>query len=260
MPKLPNRIDRLPPFLMSSVPKSGTHLLQQILLGMPNITFDQPSLHNKFIKHSEPTNYQDHFSRLSKLKPNEFGRGHLTYSMEYARFLRRIQMKHLFIHRDLRDILISWVHYIINKYPSHPLYADLKNPLMSQKQRYLLLINGKSTRWLNFADYNKPYYGWLNDPDTLSITYEELMGSHESRRISLLRIATFLWKDHISPISINKMVKSMEANIDPKKSPTFRSGKIGNWKKEFDEEVKAAFKKTAGNLLIQLGYEHNNNW
>jgi hypothetical protein len=257
---LHKKSDPLPPFLMSSVPKSGTHLLQQVLLGIPNLSFDQPSLQNKFFKHSEPTDYKEHFHRLSMLKPNEFGRGHLAYSIQYANMLRRLKMKHLFIHRDLRDVLISWVHFILNKYPTHPLYKDLKNPHLTQKQRYLLLIRGKPNHWLNFNSYNLPYYGWIKDPSTFSLTYEELMDSHESRKETLRRIAHYLWNNHIPPVSYERMIEDMEANINPKKSMTYYSGRIGNWKLEFDEEVKSVFKQTAGSLLIELGYEKDYNW
>ena len=44
------------------------------------------------------------------------------------------------------------------------------------------------------------------------------------------------------------------------KSPTFRSGKTGEWKKHFTDEHKAIFKEIAGDLLVRLGYEKNNNW
>lgn len=260
MPITQKKFDSLPPFLMSSVPKSGTHLLQQALLGIPNVSFDQPSLKNKFFKHSEPTDYKEHFHRLSMLQPNEFGRGHLAYSIEYADMLHRLKMKHLFIHRDLRDVLISWVHFILNKYPTHPLYTNLKNPQLSQKQRYLMLLRGKPNLWLNFKAYNLPYYGWIKDPNTFTLTFEELMGSDISRKETLRRLASYLWKDLIPPVSIEKMIEVMSDNINPQKSMTFYSGRIGNWKKEFDEEVKAAFKQTAGSLLIELGYENNNNW
>ena len=43
---------------------------------------------------------------------------------------------------------------------------------------------------------------------------------------------------------------------------TFREGQIGSWKKYFTPEIKQVFKNTPGglDLLIQLGYEKDNNW
>lgn len=45
--------------------------------------------------------------------------------------------------------------------------------------------------------------------------------------------------------------------MNHKYSLTFRSSKIGSWKEEFDDELKAALRKIAGNLLIELSYEKN---
>ncbi len=47
----------------------------------------------------------------------------------------------------------------------------------------------------------------------------------------------------------------LETSINPKKSPTFRSGKTGEWKKHFTDEHKRIFKDAAGDLLTRLGYE-----
>jgi hypothetical protein len=48
--------------------------------------------------------------------------------------------------------------------------------------------------------------------------------------------------------------------IQPKKSHTFRSGKAGGWKQYFTEEHKNLFKNVAGDLLVKLAYEKNNDW
>ena len=43
-------------------------------------------------------------------------------------------------------------------------------------------------------------------------------------------------------------------------SSNFRSGKIGNWKSEFNAENISNAKKMLGDSLIKLGYEDNLNW
>jgi hypothetical protein len=48
--------------------------------------------------------------------------------------------------------------------------------------------------------------------------------------------------------------------IAPRKSGTFRKGKPGNWQEHFTEANKALFKETAGDLLVRLGYEKDNDW
>jgi hypothetical protein len=56
------------------------------------------------------------------------------------------------------------------------------------------------------------------------------------------------------------ILDSLESSINPKRSPTFRSGKTGEWKKYFTEDHKNIFREAAGDLLVRLGYEKNNDW
>ena len=64
----------------------------------------------------------------------------------------------------------------------------------------------------------------------------------------------------IRPITRQELVQVIEQNIIPEKSPTFRSGKVGEWQAHFTNEHKALFKKVTGDLLIRLGYEKDNDW
>jgi hypothetical protein len=52
----------------------------------------------------------------------------------------------------------------------------------------------------------------------------------------------------------------LAAAIVPKRSGTFRKGKPGNWREYFTQENIDIFKDSTGDLLIQLGYESNNEW
>ena len=102
-----------------------------------------------------------------------------------------------------------------------------------------------------------PYLGWLDQPIVMKIHFEDLI---HDRAGTLNRII-----DHFLarvPLQADRglLLESLEASINPNKSPTFRSGKTGEWKKYFTEEHKGIFKDIAGNLLIRLGYEEDNSW
>ena len=62
------------------------------------------------------------------------------------------------------------------------------------------------------------------------------------------------------PASRERILDAMESSINPTKSPTFRSGKTGEWKKYFKDEHRQVFKQVAGDLLVRLGYESNYDW
>jgi len=57
-----------------------------------------------------------------------------------------------------------------------------------------------------------------------------------------------------------KALPVLSEAIQPKKSHTFRSGKTGGWKQHFTDKHKKLFKEVAGDLLVRLGYEKNNDW
>jgi hypothetical protein len=253
-------VSKLNPFLANSVPKSGTHLLHQMLTAMPGVNHDILDQKNKFFVNNPPRNfYEDHEHRLSQLKPNQFGLGHLHFTEEYKNLLSKYKMKHIFIYRDPRDVLVSLAHFIPSKWNKHPLHHSFKS--LSVKQRLLTLIRGIPGQFPHFYDYFSPYYGWLKEEDLLKVRFEELIGvSQQNRRQTTYRIASYLWKDLQPPIPLNQIALLMEKGIDSKTSRTYRKGQVGEWRKEFDPEVKAAFKKVMGSLIVDTGYEANNQW
>lgn len=253
----------LPPFLVSSVPKSGTHLMHQIITGIPEIKHDISKAESKFFIDHHTKNldiFRDHMYRLGQIKPNHFGLGHVFYSETYAYMLHRLQLKHIFVYRDPRDVLVSLAYFIPSKWNEHPLFQRFRDEVTDTKDRMLVLLEGVGELWHDFDAWNRPFFNWILDPNTLSISFEELMRSEQSRRAALLSVVDYLWEGSKSPDSYSLLIRGMEANIDPTRSRTFRNGQIGSWRSEFDEEVTRKFKEVAGGLLIDFGYEKNNDW
>jgi hypothetical protein len=109
----------------------------------------------------------------------------------------------------------------------------------------------------NIADRFAPYLGWLDQPRVKTIHFEDLIND---RAAALKRII-----DHFLvrvPLDAPRelILEGLESSINPQRSPTFRSGKTGEWKKYFTNEHKKVFKEVAGDLLIRLGYEKDPNW
>jgi len=57
-----------------------------------------------------------------------------------------------------------------------------------------------------------------------------------------------------------KALSILAQAIRPRKSHTFRTGKTGGWREHFTVEHKNLFKDVAGDLLVKLGYEKDNDW
>jgi hypothetical protein len=62
------------------------------------------------------------------------------------------------------------------------------------------------------------------------------------------------------PTARDRALAILAQAIEPQKSRTFRSGKTGGWREHFTPAHKALFKDVAGDLLVRLGYERNNDW
>jgi hypothetical protein len=256
-----NTSNPLPPFIASSVPKSGTHLMQQMLNGIPGLSNDISDLQKKFFVNNPPTGfYEDHTRRLALLKPNEFGIGHLYYTERYARLLEMYKFKHIFIYRDPRDILVSLTFFIADKWPEHPLHPHFQKRYVTFKARAATLLQGIPEFPCTFGQYFTPFYGWLNDHQSLNISFEQLMVSPATRRETQLRILHYLWDGRVPPASFHSMAAAMEAKIDSGTSRTFRQGRIGSWKTQFDVHIKSLFKHDAGHLVLKAGYEKTMNW
>jgi hypothetical protein len=164
-----------------------------------------------------------------------------------------------FIFRDPRDVVVSHVFYVTEMESRH-VHHKYYQALPDFNARLTVSMLGRpdvDVEFPNIAERFAPYMDWLNHPEVLAIHFEDLIND---RVQTLTRIM-----DHFltrAPLQATRslILDSLESAINPTKSPTFRSGKTGEWKKYFTDEHKRIFKDAAGDLLIKLGYEKTNDW
>jgi hypothetical protein len=164
-----------------------------------------------------------------------------------------------FIYRDPRDVVVSHVFYVTDMEPNHVHHAYYQT-LPDFDARLKTSILGIPDSVAEFPDITgrfAPYIGWLDRPEVLNLHFEDFI---HDRQATLNRIIDhFLARVPLS-VSQSSILEYLETSINPKKSPTFRSGKTGEWKKHFTDEHKAIFKEIAGDLLVKLGYESSYDW
>ncbi len=253
-----------PVLFANAFPKSGTHLLIQVLQGFPRLgpavdagleavtAFDGRS--------GRPRSPQEMARALRHLRPGDIGYGHVHALPETLSLLCRPGVAAYFIVRDPRDIVVSHVHYVTEMAPEHAHHAYYRSlPDFESRLRVSILgLPGEERPFPDIARRFAPYRGWLEHPE-----------------VRLLRFEDFLWErrgalgvvlDHAVergfPLKIprEEAISLLEAALNPRKSPTFRSGKAGGWREVFTPAVKRLFKETAGDLLIALGYESDDDW
>ena len=282
----------VPILFANSFPKSGTHLLTQVLEGMTKIgpavdsglpaivMFDGPT--------GQPRPIHAILSELARLRAGDISYGHLHATPEILNaffpastltpqpplpkgegesgFLKeRVGVRvnspfaPFFIYRDPRDVVVSHVHYVTEIEPNHVHHAYYR-ALPDFDARLKTSILGRPEMGELFPDIRarfEPFLGWLR-PEVCVLKFEDFI---EHREATLARILTHAEQRGFTPrVSRSDALRTLSDSINPQKSPTFRSGKVGGWREKFTDAHKSLFKETTGALLIQLGYEENTNW
>lgn len=258
-----------PILLGISFPKSGTHLLDQILLGFSKVAPFSKRLHSFYAEYEGESGVKrapgQALAWLNSLRPGDIASAHLFAREEAIQCVCLSSQEGspafvpYFIFRDPRDVVVSHVFYVTDMEARH-VHHDYYQSLPDFDARLKASILGRPDAGVEFPDIAArfaPYLGWLDHDDVLAIHFENLI---HDRASTLSRIA-----DHLlarAPLHPTRelILDSLEASINPGRSPTFRSGKTGEWKKYFKEDHKKIFKDVAGDLLQTLGYETNNDW
>ncbi|MEP6895986.1 MAG: sulfotransferase domain-containing protein, partial [Chloroflexota bacterium] len=239
----------LPILLGISFPKSGTHLLDQILLGFANVAPYAKRLHSFYAEYEGETGFKrapaEALQWLDALQPRDVASAHLFARSRIAAQVCSPKFIPYFIFRDPRDVVVSHVFYVAEMESRHVHHAYYQS-LPDFDTRLKVSILGRpdaDVEFLNIAERFAPYLDWLNQPEVLTIHFEDLIND---RAATLTRIMDhFLARVPLqSPRQL--ILDSLESSINPTKSPTFRSGKTGEWKKHFTEQHKKIFKEVAG--------------
>ena len=258
-----SRSDDLPVLLGISFPKSGTHLLDQILLGFSRVAPYATRLHSFYAEYEgesgKKRDPQQAIEWLDSLRPGDVASAHLFARPEAVARVCSPKFVPYFIFRDPRDVVVSHVFYVTEMEKRH-VHHEFYRSLPGFDARLKISILGRpdaGVEFPNIADRFAPYMGWLDQPEVLAIHFEDLI---QERVQTLNRIVDHFLARVSLHASRQLILDSLGASINPAKSPTFRSGKTGEWRKHFTDEHKRIFKECAGDLLLKLGYEKNNDW
>jgi len=252
-----------PPLLCNSFPKSGTHLLLQILEAFPHarsfgsFIASMPSF--TFRERSQGA----HLQRISWMVPGEVVGAHIFYDPAYAEELTKRNCIHFFIYRDPRDVVVSEAHYLTRMNRWHRMHRYFAKHLKTDEERISAAILGVADPgfpydYPNVAMRFARYRGWLGRDDVFSIRFEDLTTAHRCE--TLLQMIAFYAECTSTDCDAPAILKNVEANISPYKSHTFREGRIGGWRVVFTRKHKEQMKAVAGQLLIDLGYERGMAW
>lgn len=253
----------VPPIFGNSKPKSGSHLLLQILNGftqiMPYKYVDADPI--RTVKYEGGRrDVKDIATDLKKVPQGVIGWGYVEASPENVAVLCQPNRVNYFIYRDPRDMLVSQVFFATDMHEEHGMHAYY-NSLPDFGARLNVAIAGIEKDGLKMVSVKQRYEGvfqWLEQKHVMCLRFEDLINNRDATLLAMLNeVEKTGYK--ISTAREKALPILIEA-IQPKKSHTFRSGKTGGWTQHFTEEHKKLFKEVAGDLLVRLGYEKNNDW
>ena len=253
----------LPVLFGISFPKSGTHLLDQILLGFSKVAPYAKRLHSFYAEYDGESGSKRSPERaiawLDALRPRDVASAHLFARDEIIKRVCSSKFIPYFIFRDPRDVVVSHVFYVTDMETRH-VHHEYYQSLADFNARLKVSILGRpdaAVEFPNIAERFIRYLGWLDQSSVMKIHFEDLV---EDRAPTLNHIIDHFLARVPLQTPRNLILDSLESSINPAQSPTFRSGKTGEWKKHFTEEHKRIFKEAAGDMLLKLGYEENNDW
>ena len=255
--------ETLPVLLGISFPKSGTHLLDQVLLGFSKVAPYAKRLYSFYAEYEGESGRQrspeQALKWLDTLQPGDVASAHLFARSEVVERVCSPAFIPYFIFRDPRDVVVSHVFYVTDMEARHVHHAYYQS-LPDFNARLNVSILGRPDTGIEFPDIAErftPYIGWLDEPAVLKIHFEDLI--HDRAGMLNQIIDHFLaYVELQAPREL--ILEALESSINPGRSPTFRSGKTGEWKKHFTEKHKTIFKDVAGDLLVRLGYEKDYDW
>jgi hypothetical protein len=187
--------------------------------------------------------------------------------------------KVMHIVRDGRDVAISSMHHIWNNARDRGGPNELRPEILSKRDAYQadpegFLARGESIfvekqlastarNWASLVGKAREDGPALLGENYVEVRYEDLLVRPVEETTRLLQFlgadaAEDTVKQCVEVTSFERVSKRKPGEEDS--SSFFRKGVAGDWRNVFNEEDKQVFKKVAGNLLIELGYEEDDDW
>ena len=256
-------LKQAPVLFGNSMPKSGSHLIIQMLQGFTRIgPFVNPGFppvnraeDNSKLKESEI------MVNIKRLRSGDIAYGYLHASDPYFSELKKPGMASVFIYRDPRDMIVSHVYYATHMNINHGMHRYYSEVLHSMEERINAAIQGvdeKGSIVTPIKTKYANYLGWLSQADVLCMRFEDLILDQES---AINKLIDFIaQRGYLPSIDREEANYLIRKSVVPKRSGTFRKAEPGNWKEHFTETNKSIFKDNTGDLLLELGYEKDYDW
>lgn len=256
-------LERAPAVVGNAMPKSGSHLISQVLQGLPLLgPFVNPGFPPLNRTEDNRILPEDAIlANIQRMQPGDIAYGYLQARDPYLSELIRPGRATVFVYRDPRDMIVSHVFYATQMHSGHGMHHYYTEELTSMEARINAAISGVQVPGSELSPVKTRYdgyLGWLNQPQVLCLRFEQLI---EDRETTFGRLLDYLVeRGLVLQTPREGAIVTLRKAVVPRKSGTFRRGKPGGWREHFTDRNKALFKESTGDLLARLGYETGNDW
>lgn len=190
---------------------------------------------------------------------------------------------YILIIRDGRDILVSWTFHVLRqrphvldvvvpadirpgfnrlyeKFQADPRHFDAHPEELLSDEGWVRMVAGRWAGWMaaDQASIQRIRAGEEGARARLHVVrYEELHADTEGGRRAMYEFLG-VDPDEAAPLSGETRTAAGFEQEDPQSF--WRHGQVGDWKKYSNDRFKAWFKEAAGEALVSLGYEKDQNW
>lgn len=259
-----------PRVLVTSLPKSGTHLLSAVLGQFPELSkypgnrIDPPPPWSWLpggddritlgVGHPRTVDRTKLRRFLSSLNPGLFITGHIPHSPELAADLADLDFRLIAMVRDPRDVVVSKVRFA-NSLPDGRLDRELLKDETPERQ-IAMATEGYSLDGgdggVDIGARLAKIVAW-EDAGALVVRFEDLVGPKGggSAEAQLRTIRAI--RDHLG-LEVDEAAERQAAENSYGRSPTFRSGRSKGWRDNLSVQQAARVEELAGAAMRHLGY------
>ncbi len=254
---------QVPAVLGNAMPKSGSHLIIQVLQGLVNLgPFVNPGFPpvNR-AEDNRKLSQEQILANIKRMQRGDIAYGYVKACEPYISALTRPERATIFVYRDPRDMIVSHVFYATDMHPGHGMHQYYNETLQTTEERINAAICGVDEPGAELSGVRSKYddyLGWLELADVLCLRFEDLILEQD---LALGKILDYLaTRGFQERGERTAAVATLAESVQPKKSGTFRKGKPGNWREHFTPANIRLFKEQTGDLLVRLGYEATLDW
>ena len=246
-----------PGVLLNSLPKSGTHLLQPMLLSAGLIDYQG------FFASTPPLTMVrrgDYLAcrALPKIMPNELFSGHIFFEKQLEEIIKESRIPSVFLYRDPRAVFLSEMNYVHGMNRWHRYHKFIKR-VDTREAAFDLLLHGMPDAdffFPPFAERVRPYIGWLNSESTFSLRFEDLIGpSAPSTIANLLEYLASFHNDYGDLVSDAELPSRMLRHVGSDSSHTFTGQDPNRWKSILSVAQIEALEVQLADVIECMGYE-----